>query len=49
MSSINKLREKRIRQLPAISQEFLTRMVEGKLIARVHVSVRDGDFAYAFE
>ncbi|MER2582119.1 MAG: type VI secretion system ATPase TssH, partial [Candidatus Competibacter sp.] len=29
--------------LPAISQEFLTRMVEGKLIARVHVSVRDGD------
>ncbi|MER2532474.1 MAG: type VI secretion system ATPase TssH [Candidatus Competibacter sp.] len=35
--------------LPAISQEFLTRMVEGKLIARVHVSVRDGDFAYAFE
>lgn len=35
--------------LPAISQEFLTRMVEGKLIARVHMSVRDGDFAYAFE
>ncbi|HRX61484.1 MAG TPA: type VI secretion system ATPase TssH [Candidatus Competibacter sp.] len=35
--------------LPAISQEFLTRMVEGKLIARVHVSVRDGDFGYEFE
>ena len=35
--------------LPAISQEFLTRMVEGKLIVRVHVSVQDGDFAYAFE
>ena len=35
--------------LPAISQEFLTRMVEGKPVARVHLQVRDGDFAYAFE
>ena len=35
--------------LPALSQEFLTRMVEGKPVARVQVQVRDGDFAYAFE
>ncbi|MFZ1643646.1 MAG: type VI secretion system ATPase TssH [Candidatus Contendobacter sp.] len=35
--------------LPVISQEFLNRMVEGKLVARVQLQVRDGDFAYAFE
>jgi len=35
--------------LPAISQEFLTRMVEGKPVARVQIQVQDGDFAYAFE
>jgi type VI secretion system protein VasG len=35
--------------LPAISQEFLTRMVEGKPVARVQVLVEDADFAYAFE
>jgi type VI secretion system protein VasG len=35
--------------LPKISQEFLERMVEGKTIARVHVSVADGDFKYGFE
>ncbi len=35
--------------LPALSQEFLTRMVEGKPVARVQVQVKDGDFAYAFE
>ncbi|HRD64904.1 MAG TPA: type VI secretion system ATPase TssH [Candidatus Competibacter sp.] len=35
--------------LPAISQEFLTRMVEGKPVARVQVEVKDGDFAYSFE
>lgn len=35
--------------LPAISQEFLTRMVEGKPITQVQVLVRDGDFAYQFE
>ena len=35
--------------LPVLSQEFLTRMVEGKSVARVQVQVRDGDFAYAFE
>ncbi len=35
--------------LPAISREFLTRMMEGKPVERVHVSVADGEFSYAFE
>ncbi|MCU0871188.1 MAG: type VI secretion system ATPase TssH [Pirellulaceae bacterium] len=35
--------------LPAISREFLVRMMEGKPIERVHVKVADGEFAYAFE
>jgi len=35
--------------LPKISEEFLTRMVEGKPIERVHVTVQDGDFGYRFE
>ncbi len=35
--------------LPQISQEFLTRMIEGKPVSRVQVSVQDGDFGYAFE
>ncbi len=35
--------------LPKISQEFLERMVEGKTISRVHVSVADSDFKYGFE
>ncbi len=35
--------------LPEISREFLTRMMEGKQIDRVHVSVTDGQFGYAFE
>ncbi|WAK00354.1 type VI secretion system ATPase TssH [Methylobacter sp. YRD-M1] len=35
--------------LPRISEEFLTRMMEGKPIERVHVSVQDGDFGYGFE
>jgi len=34
--------------LPAISTEFLTRMMEGKDIERVHVSVADGEFVYGF-
>jgi len=34
--------------LPAISTEFLTRMMEGKEIERVHVSVADGEFMYGF-
>ncbi len=35
--------------LPRISEEFLTRMMEGKPITRVRISVRDGDFEYEFE
>ncbi|MBD9354534.1 type VI secretion system ATPase TssH [Methylomonas albis] len=35
--------------LPNISAEFLTRMVEGKTIGRVHVTVIDGEFVYEFE
>jgi type VI secretion system protein VasG len=34
--------------LPRISQEFLTRMVEGEPIARVKIAVRDQDFTYSF-
>ena len=34
--------------LPAISTEFLTRMMDGKEIERVHVSVADGEFTYGF-
>ncbi len=35
--------------LPTISTQFLTRTMEGDPIARVHVSVADGDFDYAFD
>jgi type VI secretion system protein VasG len=35
--------------LPKISEEFLTRMMEGKPIERVHVSVIAGEFGYGFE
>jgi len=35
--------------LPAISREFLVRMMEGKPIERVHVRVADGEFAYGFD
>lgn len=35
--------------LPKISEEFLIRMMEGKPIERVHVSVQDGEFGYDFE
>jgi len=35
--------------LPAISREFLVRMMEGKPIERVHVKVADGEFAYVFD
>jgi len=35
--------------LPSISTEFLTRMIEGQPIERVHVSVIDGEFGYSFE
>ena len=35
--------------LPAISQEILTRMMEGQPVQRVHVTVADGEFAYSFD
>jgi len=35
--------------LPAISREFLTRTMAGNPVQRVHVSVADGEFSYAFE
>lgn len=35
--------------LPSISGVFLTRMLEGQTIERVHVSVIDGEFVYEFE
>ena len=34
--------------LPAISQEFLTRMMDGTPVEKVHVKVEDGEFAYEF-
>ena len=35
--------------LPAISQEFLTRMVEGKAVNRVQINVEGDQFSYAFD
>jgi len=35
--------------LPRISEEFLTRMMEGKPVERVCVGVQDGEFSYGFE
>ena len=35
--------------LPTVSQEILTRMMEGQSIDRVHVAVKDEDFRYTFE
>jgi len=35
--------------LPRISQEFLTRMTEGKKAERVQVTIEKGEFAYGFE
>ena len=35
--------------LPSISTEFLTRMMEGQSIEKVHVTVADGEFSYEFE
>jgi type VI secretion system protein VasG len=34
--------------LPKISQEFLTKMMEGEKIERVQVSIDDGEFRYEF-
>lgn len=35
--------------LPRISQQFLGRILEGKPVTQVGISVRDGDFSYAFD
>jgi type VI secretion system protein VasG len=35
--------------LPALSNEFLTRMMAGGEIRKVLVGVKDGDFSYSFE
>ena len=35
--------------LPALSGEFLTRMLEGRSFARVHLGVEGSDFHYVFE
>jgi len=35
--------------LPEISREFLNRMIEGKPVERVHISVSDGEFGYGFD
>ncbi|MGE0384768.1 MAG: type VI secretion system ATPase TssH [Gammaproteobacteria bacterium] len=35
--------------LPRMSTEFLTRMMEGKPVARVHVGAADSDFTYSFD
>jgi type VI secretion system protein VasG len=35
--------------LPEISKEFLTRMVEGRPVSRVHVGRADAQFTYAFD
>ena len=34
--------------LPAISQELLTRMMEGTPVEKVHVTVEDGEIGYEF-
>jgi type VI secretion system protein VasG len=35
--------------LPEISQELLTRIMEGKTAKRVHVGVKDSEFTYSFD
>ena len=35
--------------LPEISNEFLVRMMEGKPVAAVNVTVENGDFKYGFD
>jgi type VI secretion system protein VasG len=35
--------------LPRISAEFLTRLVDGRQVAKVEVGVSDGEFSYAFD
>jgi len=35
--------------LPEIGREVLSRLADGRGIQRVHVSVKDGNFAFAFD
>ena len=35
--------------LPTMSREFLNRMMEGRPVSRVDVSVESGEFAYRFD
>jgi type VI secretion system protein VasG len=35
--------------LPRISTEVLTRLLDGRTIARVHVAAQDEDFTYVFD
>jgi type VI secretion system protein VasG len=35
--------------LPAISQEYLTRMKAGEPLSSIRISVKDGEFNYQFE
>jgi len=35
--------------LPEVSGEFLRRMMEGKEVNGVNVSVKDGEFTYSFD
>jgi type VI secretion system protein VasG len=35
--------------LPKISEEFLHRMIDGKTMERVHISVAESEFAYSFD
>ncbi|MFL9961260.1 type VI secretion system ATPase TssH [Paraburkholderia sediminicola] len=35
--------------LPRISAEFLTRLIDGRTVAKVEVGVSDGEFTYAFD
>jgi type VI secretion system protein VasG len=35
--------------LPEIGRELLTRLAEGKEIARVHIEAADGNFTYSFD
>ena len=35
--------------LPVVSEEFLNRMVQGRELERVAISVADGEFAYSYD
>jgi type VI secretion system protein VasG len=35
--------------LPAISKEMLVRIMEGRKVERVHITVADGDLRYAYD